>query len=103
MGLQILSILAESGLSPRRLEIEITESALVQNLEGAQQVLGALRDAGVRIALTDFGTGYSSLYHLRNFKVDKIKSIAASSTTWSASPRRPRWSVACWDLAMDWD
>ena len=38
-----------------------------------QEVLGALRDAGVRIALDDFGTGYSSLYHLRNFKLDKIK------------------------------
>jgi diguanylate cyclase (GGDEF)-like protein len=73
LGLQILSILAESGLSPRRLEIEITESALVQNLEGAQQMLGALHDAGVRIALDNFGTGYTSLYHLRNFKVDKIK------------------------------
>jgi diguanylate cyclase (GGDEF)-like protein len=73
LGLRILSILAEEGLSTRRLEIEITESALVQDLEGAQLVLGALRDAGVRIALDDFGTGYSSLYHLRNFKVDKIK------------------------------
>jgi diguanylate cyclase (GGDEF)-like protein len=73
LGLRILSILGESGLSPRRLEIELTESALVQDLEGAQQVLGALHDAGVRIALDDFGTGYSSLYHLRNFKIDKIK------------------------------
>ena len=45
----------------------------MQDLEGAQQVLGALRDAGVRIALDDFGTGYSSLYHLRNFKIDKVK------------------------------
>jgi EAL domain-containing protein (putative c-di-GMP-specific phosphodiesterase class I) len=45
----------------------------VHDLEGAQLVLGALRDAGVRLALDDFGTGYSSLYHLRNFKVDKIK------------------------------
>jgi diguanylate cyclase (GGDEF)-like protein len=73
LGPRILSIIAEVELSPRRLEIEITESALVQDLEGAQQLLGGLRDAGVRIALDDFGTGYSSLYHLRNFKVDKIK------------------------------
>jgi EAL domain-containing protein (putative c-di-GMP-specific phosphodiesterase class I) len=65
--------LEESGLAPQRLEIEITESALVQDLEGAQHVLGGLRDAGVRIALDNFGTGYSSLYHLRNFKIDKIK------------------------------
>jgi diguanylate cyclase (GGDEF)-like protein len=73
LGLRVLSILGEVGLSPRRLELEITESALVQDLESAQQVVGTLRDAGVRIALDDFGTGYSSLYHLRNFKVDKIK------------------------------
>jgi diguanylate cyclase (GGDEF)-like protein len=73
LGLRILSILGESGLSPRRLEIELTESAMVHDMEGAQQVLGALRGAGVRVALDDFGTGYSSLYHLRNFKVDKIK------------------------------
>jgi EAL domain-containing protein (putative c-di-GMP-specific phosphodiesterase class I) len=63
----------ETGLSPARLEVELTESALVQDLRGAKEVLGALREAGVRIALDDFGTGYSSLYHLRNFKVDKIK------------------------------
>lgn len=73
LGLRILNILADEGLSPRRLEIEVTESAIVRDLEAAQQVLSSLRDAGVRIALDDFGTGYSSLYHLRNFKVDKIK------------------------------
>jgi diguanylate cyclase (GGDEF)-like protein len=73
LGLRIVSILGESGLSPTRLEIELTEAALVRDLDGAQEVLGALRDAGVRIALDDFGTGYSSLYHLRNIKIDKIK------------------------------
>jgi EAL domain-containing protein (putative c-di-GMP-specific phosphodiesterase class I) len=73
LGLRILTILAEAGLSPRRLEIELTESALVRDLAGAQDALMALRGAGVRIALDDFGTGYSSLYHLRNFKIDKIK------------------------------
>jgi diguanylate cyclase (GGDEF)-like protein len=73
LGLRILTILAEAGLSPRRLEIELTEAALVRDLAGAQDALMALRGAGVRIALDDFGTGYSSLYHLRNFKIDKIK------------------------------
>jgi diguanylate cyclase (GGDEF)-like protein len=72
-GLRVMSILAQSGLSPTRLEVEITESALVQDMEAAQFTLGALRDVGVRIALDDFGTGYSSLYHLRNFKLDAIK------------------------------
>jgi EAL domain-containing protein (putative c-di-GMP-specific phosphodiesterase class I) len=73
LGLRIISILGEAGILPSRLEIEITESALVNDLEAAKTVLGSLRDAGVRIALDDFGTGYSSLYHLRNFRVDKIK------------------------------
>jgi diguanylate cyclase (GGDEF)-like protein len=73
LGLRIMGILAETGLAPARLEIEITESALVRDMDSAKTLLGALREAGVRIALDDFGTGYSSLYHLRNFKLDKIK------------------------------
>ena len=60
-------------MSPQRLEIEITESALVRDLESAKAVLSSLREAGVRVALDDFGTGYSTLYHLRNFKFDAIK------------------------------
>ncbi|HWA92264.1 MAG TPA: EAL domain-containing protein [Rhizomicrobium sp.] len=72
-GLRVLDILARTGLAASRLEIEITESALVRDMKAAQETLGALRSSGVRIALDDFGTGYSSLYHLRNFKVDKIK------------------------------
>lgn len=73
LGLQVLSILGEVGLPPSRLELELTESALVHDLGAAQDVLASLRAAGVRIALDDFGTGYSNLSHLRNFKVDKIK------------------------------
>ena len=72
-GLRLMTTLAKTGLLPQRLEIEITESALVKDLEHARQVLGALRQAGVRIALDDFGTGYSSLYHLRAFRLDRIK------------------------------
>ncbi len=73
LGLRLMGILAETGLAPQRLEIELTESALVRDLDAARHILGGIRDAGVRIALDDFGTGYSSLYHLRNFKLDKIK------------------------------
>ncbi|HEY0799806.1 MAG TPA: GGDEF domain-containing phosphodiesterase, partial [Steroidobacteraceae bacterium] len=73
LPMRILKILEECNITPSRLEIEITESALVADMENAQRVLGALHDAGVRIALDNFGTGYSSLYHLRNFKLDKIK------------------------------
>jgi diguanylate cyclase (GGDEF)-like protein len=70
---RIMDILRETGLPPERLEIEITESALVRNLEAAQNILGGLREVGVRIALDNFGSGYSSLYHLRSLKMDKIK------------------------------
>lgn len=70
---RILRILEQAEIAPSRLEVEITESALVGDMEGAQAVLGTLRASGVRVALDNFGTGYSSLYHLRNIKLDKIK------------------------------
>jgi diguanylate cyclase (GGDEF)-like protein len=73
LGLRILSILGETGLDPHRLEIEITESALVDNLEIAQQIIGQLRQAGIRIALDDFGTGYATLRQLQTLHLDKIK------------------------------
>jgi EAL domain-containing protein (putative c-di-GMP-specific phosphodiesterase class I) len=73
LGLRILSILGQTGLSPRRLEIEITESALVENIEIARTVIDELRAAGVRIALDDFGTGYATLSQLLSFHLDKIK------------------------------
>jgi len=68
-----MAILHETGFSPRRLEIEITESALVGDLETAKSILGTLQRLGIKIALDDFGTGYSSLYHLRELQLDKIK------------------------------
>jgi diguanylate cyclase (GGDEF)-like protein len=73
LGARIMHTLQQTGFAAHRLEIEITESVLVQHLEAAQEILGGLRLQGVRIALDNFGTGYSSLYHLRNFKLDKIK------------------------------
>jgi len=73
LGLRILSILAETGFSPHRLEIEITESALVGDIDIARQVIGDLRSAGVRIALDDFGTGYATLSQLVALRFDKIK------------------------------
>ena len=72
-GALVLETLQISGLPPHRLELEITENTLVRDLQVAQVALAGLREIGVRIALDDFGTGYSSLYHLRNFKVDRIK------------------------------
>jgi diguanylate cyclase len=65
--------LLESGLSPRRLEIEITETALVRDFNRALTTLRQVKALGVRIAMDDFGTGYSSLSNLRAFPFDKIK------------------------------
>jgi EAL domain-containing protein (putative c-di-GMP-specific phosphodiesterase class I) len=65
--------LAETGLAAERLVIELTESVLASDQPGAADVLGALREIGVRIALDDFGTGYSSLAALRELPVDMLK------------------------------
>jgi diguanylate cyclase (GGDEF)-like protein len=73
LGLRILAILAETGLNPRRLELEITETALVDNMTVAKNVINHLREAGVRIALDDFGTGYATLSQLLSFRLDRIK------------------------------
>ncbi|MEP3226872.1 MAG: EAL domain-containing protein [Parasphingorhabdus sp.] len=69
----IVNALARTGLQPHRLELEITESVLMQDSEDNIRLLHQLRDLGVRIALDDFGTGYSSLNYLRSFPFDKIK------------------------------
>jgi diguanylate cyclase (GGDEF)-like protein len=73
LGLRILSVLGQTGFSPHRLEIEITESALVENIGVAKTVIDELRQAGIRIALDDFGTGYATLSQLLSFRLDKIK------------------------------
>jgi diguanylate cyclase (GGDEF)-like protein len=65
--------LLASGLEPRRLELEITESVLLDQTSGAIGVLEGLHEAGVRVALDDFGTGYSSLSYLQRFDFDKVK------------------------------
>ena len=69
----VSSALAESGLAPQRLEIEITESAFLQNKQLAHAILSDLRKLGVRISLDDFGTGYSSLSYLHSLPLNKIK------------------------------
>jgi diguanylate cyclase (GGDEF)-like protein/PAS domain S-box-containing protein len=69
----LFAILRETGLDPRALELELTESVLIKHAESAQAILRALRERGVQVALDDFGTGYSSLSYLRRFKVDTLK------------------------------
>ena len=70
---KILSVLTQTRFPPGRLEIEITETGLINDLEAARVTLTTLQSLGVRIALDDFGTGYSSLYHLRELKFNKLK------------------------------
>lgn len=69
----VVRTLADSGLAPHRLELEVTESVMMQDSEGAFTTLGQLQQLGVRIALDDFGTGYSSLSFLQKFPFDRIK------------------------------
>ncbi len=70
---KIVKLLVETGFPPQRLEIEITESALLDNLGLARSIVGSLKNQGIRLALDDFGTGYSSLAHLRALPFDRIK------------------------------
>ncbi len=70
---QITDALDRHALTPRRIEVEVTETAMVENSEQITLALSGLRALGVRIAMDDFGTGYSSLVHLREFELDRIK------------------------------
>ena len=69
----LLAALTETGFPPGRLEVEITETALLSDLGAARCALASLQNLGVKIALDDFGGGYSSLQHLRELRFNKIK------------------------------
>ena len=69
----IIDVLRETGLDPGLLELEITESAVMQNADRAARLLQQLKQMGVRIAIDDFGAGYSSLSHLKRFPIDSVK------------------------------
>jgi diguanylate cyclase (GGDEF)-like protein len=70
---RVQEILAQTGLEPRRLVLELTESVLVDDIDDAVRVLGRLRSIGVRLALDDFGAGYSSLRYLKRLPFDFVK------------------------------
>ena len=73
LPVKVLAILSETGFPPDRLEMEVTERAVTQNLEAAQRSVKTLQALGIKISLDDFGTGYSNLSNLREFRFDKIK------------------------------
>jgi diguanylate cyclase (GGDEF)-like protein len=70
---EIERVLAETGLAPELLELEVTESSIMHDAERAVRVLTAIKNLGVRLAIDDFGTGYSSLAHLKRFPIDTLK------------------------------
>jgi diguanylate cyclase (GGDEF)-like protein/PAS domain S-box-containing protein len=69
----VFAILAETGLDPRSLELELTESVLMKHAEATKAILNTLRAKGVHVAVDDFGTGYSSLSYLTKFPIDSLK------------------------------
>ena len=87
-----------TGADPRRLELEITENAFLQNAQESFETLSRLRSMGLRISIDDFGTGYSSLSYLRRFPVDTLKvdrslirGVDQDSSPRPSPPRSPRW------------
>src|SRR5207253_5704214 len=70
---EIAAVLGDTGMDPRQLQIEVTESVLVDRIEEAAEVLRRLRKLRVRVAMDDFGTGYSSLAYLHALPIDVLK------------------------------
>ena len=70
---RVMAILDETGLPPEYLELELTESMLIDDIDRSIQVMTALKSKGIRLAIDDFGTGYSSLSYLQRFPVDVLK------------------------------
>jgi EAL domain-containing protein (putative c-di-GMP-specific phosphodiesterase class I) len=70
---EIRSVMKEFHVAPGILEIELTESVLMENIDLSRQQLSFLRDFGIRVAIDDFGTGYSSMHYLHKLPIDKLK------------------------------
>ncbi|RYB01315.1 EAL domain-containing protein [Lichenibacterium ramalinae] len=100
---QILEILMAEVFQPSRLEVEVTESALVGDIAAAKQTLAALQAAGIKVALDDFGTGYSSLYHLREMKFDKLKIDRSFVQSMQGNPESQKIVEAVLGLAKSLD
>ena len=90
-------------MHPHLLELEITESLLVNDAEGARRTFGAIKAMGVRIAIDDFGTGYSSLSYLPDFPFDVLKIDRSFITEMPGQTRRSRVACAIIDLSRRLD
>jgi EAL domain-containing protein (putative c-di-GMP-specific phosphodiesterase class I)/GGDEF domain-containing protein len=96
---RVLGILAESGVAPGEIEIEITETGLLADPREARKALEGLRAAGVRSSLDDFGTGYSSLSHLRDLPIHRLKIDRSFTLACLEDPRSRAIIEAVIDLA----
>ncbi|CAH2602406.1 diguanylate cyclase/phosphodiesterase (GGDEF & EAL domains) with PAS/PAC sensor(s) [Rhodovastum atsumiense] len=100
----VAAALERSGLDPARLELEITETVMLQETEATLATLRRLKGLGVRIAMDDFGTGYSSLSYLQRFPFDKVKIDRGFTRELETSPRSIAIVLAvialCTDLGM---
>jgi diguanylate cyclase (GGDEF)-like protein len=86
----VLGILTETGFPARRLEIELTETALIGNLDQTRAAVTSLKNQGVRFALDDFGAGHSSLHHLRSLPFDRLKIDGSFVRTMATDPEAAR-------------
>ena len=94
----VRAVLSDSRLDPRYLELELTESSLIQHAESTAVALRGLKDMGVRVAIDDFGTGYSSLSYLRHFPIDVLKVDQSFVQEISADPVGT--SIVCAVISM---
>ena len=99
---RLRAVLDATGLPPGLLELEITESAIMQRGQEAVTTLRALKDLGLKVAIDDFGTGYSSLAYLRRFPIDTLKidqsfmrDIPRAPALWRSRPRSSPWRATC--------
>jgi diguanylate cyclase (GGDEF)-like protein/PAS domain S-box-containing protein len=83
---QVADVIKRTRISPRRLKLEITESAVMDNIDSATSMLRQLRDIGVQLAIDDFGTGYSSLSYLHKFPIDTLKIDRSFVTRMAENP-----------------
>jgi diguanylate cyclase (GGDEF)-like protein len=98
---RIFDILGKTGLAPARLEIEITENALVADPDLAAKIMEELHAAGIRVALDDFGTGYSNLSQLARFEFDKIKIDKSFTGTCARDDRQTKIAQAMLGLSRN--
>ncbi len=98
---RIQAALAETGLPPHRLKLEVTESVLLSGIQPVEQVLNAVRAMGVQVALDDFGTGYSSLSYLLRFPFDVIKMDRSFVQSLDQNPQRADLAGAIMQIATN--